>query len=1775
MTKDDDNAAASTELTGGAGFTYEDTVVAYYLAALLCEGHALGLSGKVVSVAVQRDGHGHPMDDIVVEFQDVVGKRVLGLQAKRSLRITSAESNSDFRDIMASAAETRASAGFQKDRDAYGFVAEQVSDGPIRSLNRLIDWAKSSADGPDFDRRFSKGGSAGAKETKMREALQPLTKTNSDETEADFYRHFVAFRLDGLTEGGPQRADLINRLQDMVVANEDGVETLVFDRLCRIARDGAGSAYKWTRERLLNQLRGSVRLRIAPSYHHDIDALSDFSSEGLSDVSETIDEFHVERPALQDEIAKRLASYRLVNISGLPGCGKSAGLKHFATKVAGDGPILFLKSDRLVGKGWSTFAAAMGLVHSAEELLAEIGAKGTPILFIDGIDRIPPNKKGIITDLLNTIETHEELQHWRVLATSRDQGLEPYRAWFPPSFYKEAGIGDVSVTAFSDEEAESLANQKPHLRDLLFGAPAIREISRRPFFASILTQDLFTESSSPQTEIDLINAWWDRAGHDTQVTDRTLRQRALLDLAETGVSGLGKAISKRNLRESTFTQIGALEIDKVIREEKLGRAYSFTHDIFFEWAFFRLLIDLGEDWPTALSAAGEPPLLGRVVGLLSQSTLVDPGLWTAGYRNLEAKNLRPQWRREWLTAPPFGTSFPQATGEFGALLASDNDLFEKVLVWFQAQHTVPNPIILQRVGEVDSGIDKIRMADVLGWPSDFLGWGRLLDWLISQASNLSVRLIPRAVEVFMVWQNFFADYKNPRSAAIVEQCNNWLIELEDRNYTRHQLDQKDKWNGLGREAHSNLITNLRTVILRAARSYPEPARALYGRAVENKQMRRSAYSELMTFTPTMAEVDAEAVVAVAKAEIIAELPQSCLDREEREQQEQMELLASVRAKPNAELTEQEQRILRAPHRFMSMGSRKPDLDDIGINRSFNYYYPTSALHEPFASLFKLKPNVALALVHDLVNHAVEGWRQVHSINPRLGTPLPVTVEFPWGRQDFWGDWHVYSWSLGQLAPQPLECAFLALSYWAFQEIEKGRSASEVIQEILEGSNCYAMLGIALMLALETFEVSETTLPVASCQRLWHHDLARFINESTRNIDLFGWGSLARLSGAQAEAQDYLDKRTYRTREVRHLAMAFALSGNESLREHFQSALAEFPDSLPFEFEELRFREGVISELFERATAWAGLGNRENYLQSSVEGDKVQISYESPFEMTEEQEHRFQEANAYLISQQALAWAMGSLSNNRLGEEWSLSDAVNFAQQNETEEMFKARFEVGSHVDQSAVSAIAACTIAFDTSVSQNFGWAWDVMKRVMQMEEPEQFTSAKIPWHPALHLITALCRDRQSASPRSDSADRLIRLTAHPLQDVAKTAFQALFLDNDEHIRWIAGQHAMDLALDHQIVIQEDGQRDNSGARKADEQSLDKALARITESRDRPFEDVPVAWVRVEAAQRHRGRRVDEEIWGDPDPAFDPQFAAKIFGLFPIESWCQSEHHSELIKITLRQLVAWTSERLMPSWQEAGQRLDREADLYEWNSVLGHLLARALPHLEESWFRNNLLQPFLADRDEALSVLSSLVDGVVTRHVMDPAEIHSGAVEVLASCVDRIIRDRQFASGSYRGGDVSGHDLPTLIRALLFVSVDENCPGSARFANGDWSELDKVMPHVTRLISAVGWSSYVMGNFLTLCERAGNAYPLDAFCAQTEAALGGLAKAKGSWVGTALPARIAGVIQRLTDSNYPLRSDQAKALLEILDTLIDLGDRRSAALEQAEAFRGVQVELPR
>ena len=177
-------------------------------------------------------------------------------------------------------------------------------------------------------------------------------------------------------------------------------------------------------------------------------------------------------------------------------------------------------------------------------------------------------------------------------------------------------------------------------------------------------------------------------------------------------------------------------------------------------------------------------------------------------------------------------------------------------------------------------------------------------------------------------------------------------------------------------------------------------------------------------------------------------------------------------------------------------------------------------------------------------------------------------------------------------------------------------------------------------------------------------MARVVQEPTKNIDLFGFGFLSRLTGAKAKAKEYLDQRKSRSRDVRQLAILFALSENETSREHFKAALKSFPVDLPYELEEDRSNPGATAHLRENAERWAGLGDRKNYLQSPVADDKVMITYEPPTPLTPAQEQRLAESATYLREQNALAWAAKSLSEDKLADGWTLADAITFARARE-------------------------------------------------------------------------------------------------------------------------------------------------------------------------------------------------------------------------------------------------------------------------------------------------------------------------------------------------------------------------------------------------------------------------------------------------------------------------------------------------------------------------------
>lgn len=237
---------------------------------------------------------------------------------------------------------------------------------------------------------------------------------------------------------------------------------------------------------------------------------------------------------------------------------------------------------------------------------------------------------------------------------------------------------------------------------------------------------------------------------------------------------------------------------------------------------------------------------------------------------------------------------------------------------------------------------------------------------------------------------------------------------------------------------------------------------------------------------------------------------------------------------------------------------------------------------------------------------------------------------------------------------------------------------------------------------------------------------------------------------------------------------------------------------------------------------------------------------------------------------------------------------------------------------------------------------------------------------------------------------------------------------------------------------------------------------------------------------------------------------------------------------------------------------------------LADLIARTAPYLPSDTVIHRYLKPFSAmPGDDGLAIIADFAEMITCRHVYDAETVSDGAVVLLDHCLQRLLSDHVFAPNSYRAGEVHGFELPRLIKALFFVSV-ENASGARRFANGDWTDLPRVMPLIDQLVRQAGWAPFVMETFLTMCQRANTAYPIDAFADQTTAALSALRDARANWTGLMLPARLSGMVQMLADANYPLTIAQSRSLLFVLDALIDLGDRRSAALEQSEAFRNTQ-----
>jgi len=182
-------------------------------------------------------------------------------------------------------------------------------------------------------------------------------------------------------------------------------------------------------------LSRTIRLRGASSLRNDLTKLTDLAQKWLLDIDDDVRGARLGRSELASKLEALLAQARFVQVRGLPGSGKSVLLRRRIEADLGRGPVLFLKSDRLEGRSWKSFATTMGLSGAdLVTLLVELEAVGSNVLYIDGIDRIEKQHQGVVADVVRAVIREPLLTAWRVVISLRDTGSEPLRTWLPDLF---------------------------------------------------------------------------------------------------------------------------------------------------------------------------------------------------------------------------------------------------------------------------------------------------------------------------------------------------------------------------------------------------------------------------------------------------------------------------------------------------------------------------------------------------------------------------------------------------------------------------------------------------------------------------------------------------------------------------------------------------------------------------------------------------------------------------------------------------------------------------------------------------------------------------------------------------------------------------------------------------------------------------------------------------------------------------------------------------------------------------------------------------------------------------------------------------------------------------------------------------------------------------------------------------------------------------------------------------------------------------------------------
>ena len=367
-----------------------------------------------------------------------------------------------------------------------------------------------------------------------------------------------------------------------------------------------------------------------------------------------------------------------------------------------------------------------------------------------------------------------------------------------------------------------------------------------------------------------------------------------------------------------------------------------------------------------LRETGEPPLLERSVQLLG-SYILETNLseWKKLYEKVSTDDISPVWQRSVLISCIKSTRAERLLCKLTGYLTENDYARLKILLEALRTIDVPHPVLSQE--EIKKNLTpygKEEFAKVWRAPKESV-WIRFFGWLMDQPEQVHQNLLPELLPVFQDWQRAFAIQQAPYCDRIGEIAYSWLVEFEDARHPCGTEPRRKPFNAdFGCENEENLETQIRSLFLSSTGNVPQLV-ADYLKHQSSPQ-RRHLFRDQIISNPLL---------------LALHVPGPFVDY-----------------------------ISDAFLEHLPARSDKPQTGtaysakNLGINDSPSFNPPDFIQISCFSLLNKHETD-GLSLIRTLCNHAISVWKLAQrnrGQGKRPTTPISMQLEFPWGKQTFWG-----------------------------------------------------------------------------------------------------------------------------------------------------------------------------------------------------------------------------------------------------------------------------------------------------------------------------------------------------------------------------------------------------------------------------------------------------------------------------------------------------------------------------------------------------------------------------------------------------------------------------------------------------------------------------------------------------------------------------------------------------------------------------------------------------